>query len=57
MLARKNTKVEIPNTVTEIEEYAFMGCSKLKGTLTVPGSIKRYQNMLLKDVQVRFHWF
>lgn len=41
MLARKNTKVEIPNTVTEIEEYAFMGCSKLKGTLTVPGSIKK----------------
>lgn len=40
-LPGKNTKVEIPNTVTEIEEYAFMGCSKLKGTLTVPGSIKK----------------
>ena len=38
-LPGKNTKVEIPNTVTEIEEYAFMGCSKLKGTLTVSGSI------------------
>ena len=39
-LPGKNTKVEIPDTVTEMQGYAFVGCSKLKGTLTVPGTIK-----------------
>ena len=43
-LPGKNTKVEIPNTVTEMQGYAFVGCSKLKGTLTVPGTIKNIPN-------------
>ena len=43
-LPGKNTKVEIPNSVTEMQGYAFVGCSKLKGTLTVPGTIKNIPN-------------
>lgn len=37
-------KVNIPSTVTEINEAAFGGCSSLK-TLTVPSSVTRFSGM------------
>ena len=33
------TNLVIPNTVTEIKDYAFYGCSCLTGALTIPNSV------------------
>jgi hypothetical protein len=38
----------IPNSVTDIDDYAFYGCSSFNGTLTIPDSVTSIGNFVFE---------